>query len=186
MIYESLNCLSEEMNDFFRLKLKVSSDKVVLSGITNLNGAVAIKEEDKVVITLINITKESIAVKNGNTSYPTKTYAVNSTPLTVNLSILISAYFNNYSESLKFLSYIIVFLQDKSVFNKANTPRLPDAVSKLTFELENLETERLSNLWATLGGKYMPSVVYKMRMLTIDSSMVKEYRPSVAGIADSD
>jgi len=66
-----------------------------------------------------------------------------------------------------------------------NTPRLDPGVEKLTFEMESLSSEKLNNVWSTLGAKYMPSVVYKIRMLTFDSSVIREYRPAVAGVERS-
>jgi hypothetical protein len=40
----------------------------------------------------------------------------------------------------------------------------------------------MNNVWAALGAKYMPSVIYKMRMLTIDGSIIREFRPEISGI----
>ena len=74
------------------------------------------------------------------------------------------------------------YLQQKNVFNRSNTPQLNSDIVKLVFEMENLSTERMNNVWSTLGAKYMPSVMYKMRMLTIDGSIVREYRPAVNGV----
>ena len=48
----------------------------------------------------------------------------------------------------------------------------------------NMSTEKLNNLWATLGAKYIPSVLYKLRMLTFDSSDLREYRPGISTIED--
>ena len=186
MIYESLNCITEEINQFFKNKLKIQDDRVVLSGIVNQDGTIAAKEENRVLITLINIRKET-NVKNGTISSGVQSAATYSLPVSINLYVLFSAYFTsgNYSEALRFLSYVIAFLQDKNVFNKSNTPRLPDTIDKLIFEMENLETERLNNIWATLGAKYMPSVFYKVKMLTFNSAAIKEYRPAVSGISDN-
>ena len=32
----------------------------------------------------------------------------------------------------------------------------------------SMNSEQVNHLWATLGGKYLPSVLYKVRMLTIE------------------
>jgi hypothetical protein len=105
-------------------------------------------------------------------------------PLNINLYVLFSAYFSagNYSEALRFLSFVMGYLQQKNVFNRSNTPQLDSHIVKLVFEIENLSMERMNNVWATIGAKYMPSVLYKMRMLTIDGSVVREYRPVVSGV----
>lgn len=183
MIYEALTCLSEEINEYFRNKLKISDDRVVLSGIINQDGTVAIQGENKVLLTLINIEKEPVSRIN-NTSL--KAMGNTSPPTSVNLYILFSAYFsaNNYAESLRFISFIIAFLQEKNVFTSANTPRLDDAIERLSVEMESVGSEKLNNIWATLGAKYMPSVLYKVRMLTYDGTNIKAYTPLISSASD--
>lgn len=183
MIYESLSCLAEEMNIFFRSKLKITEDKVIVSSIVNQDGSVAIQGENKVVITLVNMTKD-MGIK--------REYGINAgvvgnaaKPVCLQLSILLSCYFtaNNYAEALRFLSFVISFLQTKNVFDHSNTPQLDDAIDKLVFEMESYEPDRLNNIWGTLGAKYMPSVLYRARMIILDATVVREYRPVVTGIS---
>ena len=57
MIYEALSCLTDEINEYFRNKLRINEDKAVLSGIVNQDGTIAIQGENKIVITLVNIEK---------------------------------------------------------------------------------------------------------------------------------
>ena len=154
-------CLTDEINLYFRSKLKINEDKAVLSGILSADGSVAIREENKIIITLVNVEKETI---NGNNALPNV-----AVPLNINLYVLFSAYFSagNYSEALRFLSFVMGYLQQKNVFSRSNTPQMDSHMVKLVFEMENLSTERMNNLWASLGAKYMPSVLYKMRMLTM-------------------
>ncbi|MES2004831.1 MAG: DUF4255 domain-containing protein [Bacteroidota bacterium] len=184
MIYEALSCITEEINEFFRTKLKINEEKIVLSGLINQDGSVAIQGENKIIVTLINLEKEP-SVK-GAAGGGVRTLSNSSPPLSINLYVLFSSYFSssNYGDSLQLLSYVISFLQDKGVFTQSNTPRLDDAIEKLTVEMESVGSEKLNNIWATLGAKYMPSVLYKIRMLTFESLIVKEYRPSISGIAD--
>lgn len=183
MIYETLACLAEEMNVFFRSKLKITEDKVIVSAIVNQDGSVAIPGENKVAITLVNMTKD-IGVKR-DSSISTTVIGNSARPICLQLSILLSCYFtaNNYAEALRFLSFVISFLQTKNVFDHSNTPRLDDAIEKLVFEMESYEAERLSNVWATLGAKYMPSVLYRARMVILDPTLVREYRPAVTGVS---
>lgn len=185
MIYQSLNCLAEEINEFFRTKLKLNEEKVVLSSIVNQDGSVAIPGENKIALTLINIEKESAKSNTGH-SLSSKGYSNPSSSLSINLQILFSVYFSgsNYPEGLKFLSFIISFLNSKSVFNLSNTPRLPAGIEKLILELEPVGLERLNNIWSMMGAKYMPSVLYKVRMLTFDDSTITEYRPVIKGMSE--
>jgi hypothetical protein len=39
-----------------------------------------------------------------------------------------------------------------------------------------------SNLWSTLGAKYMPSVLYKVRVVTIDQQMLAPETIEVGGM----
>ncbi|WP_158800362.1 DUF4255 domain-containing protein [Pedobacter sp. L105] len=182
MIYECLTCLAEEMNIFFRSRLKINEDKVMVSAIVNQDGSIAIQGENKILITLINIVRDV----NMKRETPTGAAITGNAgrPICIQLYLMVSCYFSasNYGEALRFLSFVIGFLQEKNVFDHTNTPRLDDSIDKLVFELESFEPERLSNIWSTLGAKYMPSVFYKVRMIIYDSNKVQEYRPVVSGI----
>lgn len=183
MIYEALSCLAEEINEYFRIRLKISEDKVVLSAIVNQDGTIAIQGENMVLITLVNIEKESIG--KSNSGIPGSSVLINkSSALTINLYVLFSAYFSNgnYPEALRFISFIIAYFQQNSVFTRLNTPRLDKDIEKLVFELATISPEQLNNVWGSLGAKYMPSVIYKVRMLTFDNNIVREYRPLITGV----
>lgn len=184
MIFEALSCIIDEINQHFRNKLKISEEKVILSGIVNQDGSIAVQGENKLLATLINIENDTIGRSNGESNTP-RMLANVSSGININLYILFSAYFtgSNYPESLKFLSFIIAFFQNKSVFDRSNTPNMDNGIEKLIFKMENVGIERLNNLWATLGAKYMPSVMYKMRMLTFDDSIIREYRPVISGMS---
>lgn len=183
MIYEALSCLTDEINVYFRSRLKINEEKIVLSGLVNQDGTIAIQGENKIVVTLVNIEKETsktISQKNLGS------FSSSSPPLHLNVYVLFSAYFsgNNYPEALRFLSFIIAYFQNKPVFNKGNTPSLDNRIEKLIFDMEDVNPDTLSNMWSTLGAKYMPSVLYKMRMLTFDESVIREFRPAISKVAD--
>ena len=164
MIYEALSCLAGEINEHFKNVLKLNEDKVILSAIVNQDGSIAIQDENKVVITLLNITKE-LSAKNAP---PVHGGQHEATPVHINLSVMLLAYFAaaNYSESLRFISFVINFLESKPVFTVSNTPSLNPGIEKMILDMETADAERLSNIWATIGAKYMPSVLYKIRMVT--------------------
>lgn len=183
MIYEALSCLVDEINDYFRSRLKINEEKIVLSGLVNQDGTIAIQGENKIVVTLVNIEKETSKTISQKSL---GSFSSSSPPLNVNVYILFSAYFsgNNYPEALRFLSFIIAYFQNKGVFNKSNTPALDNRIDKLIFDMEDLNPDTLSNMWSTLGAKYMPSVLYKMRMLTFDESVIREFRPAISKVSD--
>lgn len=163
----------------------MNEEKLVLSGIVNQDGTIAVQGENKILLSLLNIEKETTGMSNAGTGN-LRTLSNVAPAMNINIYVLFSAFFssNNYSEALRFLSFIIGYFQYKSVFTRSNTPKLDPKIGKLLFEMENLSVENLSNIWSTLGAKYMPSVVYKIRMLTFDESVVREFRPAVSGVTD--
>ena len=46
-------------------------------------------------------------------------------------------------------------------------------LENLSIEIVDMSMDALSNLWSMLGAKYMPSVLYKIRMLHFDESVVR-------------
>jgi hypothetical protein len=95
--------------------------------------------------------------------------------LKLNLFVLFTANFDsNYTESLKFISYVIRFFQGKSVFTTENTPALDPEVKKIIVELHPMSFEQQNYLWGMVGGKYLPSALYKFRLLVVQENMSTE------------
>jgi hypothetical protein len=163
MIYSVLNSVCDSLNQYLRNRFALAEDKVILSSIVNQDGSVAVTESDKLIITLVNIQQERISSRG-----PSSVNGVQA-PVNINLFIMISAYFgeNNYPEALKFLSAILSFFQGSKVMTHYNTPDLDPLIDKLTFEIENQDLQSQSHLWGMLGGKYLPSILYKVRMVSI-------------------
>jgi len=94
---------------------------------------------------------------------------------------MFASYFSgsNYQEGLKFISNTISYLQGQSVFDQQNSPGLDRNINKLVMDIENLDMNDLSNLWGILSGKYLPSVLYKVRMVTVDTNAVKDQVPAI-------
>ncbi|HXS15683.1 MAG TPA: Pvc16 family protein, partial [Polyangiaceae bacterium] len=45
-------------------------------------------------------------------------------------------------------------------------------IKELSVELYTMNFEQVNHLWSTLGGKYMPSVLYKVRNLSISEHLI--------------
>ncbi|MDI3319789.1 DUF4255 domain-containing protein [Pinibacter soli] len=75
---------------------------------------------------------------------------------------------SGYGLSLQDLQQIIGVFQKKNVFDHLNTPALDPNIEKLILDMVSLNLQQLHEIWSVLGGKYYPSVVYRMRMVTID------------------
>lgn len=87
----------------------------------------------------------------------------------INLTILISSQASQYETALKQISEVI------SIMNSIKTAPKPAKLSDETFEavrsvnisLQNMSFDQNLSLWQTLGSGMVPSLVYKVRMLTV-------------------
>lgn len=178
MIHSSLSFLTNELNEYLKLRTGTPEfDRVFLTSVATEAGGVVIPDKG-LGLSLMNIEEERV-FKDQRNSF------INETGLTehinpeikLNLYVLISANFQNtskedssddYVEGLKQLSYAISFFQSKNVFTQDNSPAMAafDAdLTKLVVELYSYSFEQLYNFWTVVGTKYLPSVLYKVRMI---------------------
>lgn len=171
MIYTALTTLSDLLDHHLRSRFNLNEEAVVLSNIVGQDGGMALRETNKIILTLVHMARESVVASAGRPS-PTGR-ALTYPPVNMNLFVLFSAYFDNenYKESLKFLSATISFFQAHPVFDAQNTPTLGQDIEKLSCEIANIDLQSLSHLWGILGGKHMPSILYKIRMVSFQEKL---------------
>jgi hypothetical protein len=58
------------------------------------------------------------------------------------------------------------------VFTPGSYPNLDIRIQKLITDLYTVNFEQLNQIWSILGGKYLPSVLYKVRQITIDEDAI--------------
>lgn len=184
MIHNVLPVIAGELNDYLKSRFNAVEDKVVLSNIIDQDGSMAVEGSNKVVITLINIAEETTLKANANQQLMGSSFVDFAPSISVNLTLMISAFFSsrNYVESLRFISGVIYFFQSRPLFTAQNTPGLSQNVEKIHFDMLSLSHQELMNLFSMMGAKYMPSVVYKMKMLTFSQDNIIEEIPSVKGL----
>lgn len=127
---------------------------------------------NNIILTLVK-TEEEYAMKNrpahrrnpvsGQLEY------VNPT-IFLNLHVLFTVNTANYETALTYLSRIIGFFQHQRVFNEVNAS-VPNDVNIETFHFNvsmlSPSLEQLNHLWGVLGGKMLPSVMYKFQIQEI-------------------
>jgi hypothetical protein len=182
MIDAAINHIATNVNQHLMRAFGLNEDVVVVSNILEQDGTVATHVNNKIVVSLVNIEKENVPLNNvGHAPATAMRRTVSNPPIHVNLYLMFASYFSgsNYQEGLKFISNTIHYLQGQSVFDQHNSPELDRNISKLVMDMHNLDITDLSNLWGVLSGKYLPSVLYKVRMVTVDAGAVKDQTPSV-------
>lgn len=171
MIDKVMEVIRAEVNDFIGRKLEDTTipDRVVLTSFVDDNGRVAIPT-DAIGLSLLNIEEERTFKEAAmiRTAKAESSSSFVTPPISLNLQIMFTAYFKNYVESLKQLSFILGCLQTKPVFDRNNTPALVGLdTAKLIFELNTLPLEQQHYIWSMIGLRYLPSVIYRVRMLAI-------------------
>ena len=177
MILPSLQYLANELNRF-EFDNPIDPD-IELGNVARLDletGAASAGNQRKVLLTLVNIEEEK-TLRN-DPFYLRKTDPVKgdqiikrNATLHLNLYVLISCA-DDYPKALGRLDKVIRYLQGKNVFTAATADpgdNYPEAVDKIILDLFSLNFEQINHLWSILGGKYVPSVLYKMRLLPVQA-----------------
>lgn len=183
MLRTALEFLTEELNLYMKLKDPVNFgnvDCVILSGLMNPDGTFAIpmdqgNEAFKVILTLINLEEDRIAESQTTYQKNNGNIQVTNPPVNINAYVLFSVYATNYPTALRLLSNVISFFQSNAVFTSEKYPHLNarveedrpwEKLGKLLVNLYGTTLEQQNNLWAALGAKYMPNVIYKIRTMS--------------------
>jgi hypothetical protein len=173
MISAAIGHLAFQLNQQFKNSFQLVEEVVVVSNLVELDGSVAPNASNKLVLTLVNIEKDTLPFRpNSGARGRDDRLLQLSPPLFVNLYLMISANFGagNYTEALKYISHAIAFFQQRPMFDQRNSPGLDERIERLVLDIENLPIPDLNNLWSLLGGRYLPSMFYKVRMVAIDAN----------------
>jgi uncharacterized protein DUF4255 len=182
MIAAAVTGIALQLNQSLRRTFKIAEDLVVVSNLTEPDGNMVSQVSNKLALFLVNIEKDGMPYRASQaTAGGFGRGGISHAPVHLNLLLLFAATFSgtNYPESLKFISHTIGFFQSRPVFDHQNTPELDSRIDKLMLDIENLSIADLSNLWGILSGKYMPSVMYRVRVVTIDSGQLIGQAPYV-------
>ena len=183
MLDKVLAFFSSEINAYLRSRTGDVSDIVVLSAIVNEEGKYA-SDNDTVALNLINIEEDATfkeqlpdqVFKNGQ-------HIVLEPRLKLNLFVMFAANFKLYDQALKYLSHIILYFQSHRVFTPDQYPVLGnndgDNIERLVVELQRPDYDQLNQIWAYIGGKQLPSVIYKIKLVSIQDHTASEIRPPI-------
>jgi len=185
MIAPTLNFLAGELNAYLDQRMGGSTTKRAQVGnVARAQDASPPKElEGAAVLTVVNLEEER-SVRRQETAIKTATTTLyRNPPLQLNLYVLVSVVKDDYHDALVLLGHVVQFFQFQNLYTPLSHPALDPRIEKLSVELYTMNFEQVNHLWSTLGGKYLPSALYKVRQLTIDeeaatgeSGLVREIR----------
>ncbi|WP_299763429.1 DUF4255 domain-containing protein [uncultured Dokdonia sp.] len=186
MIYDVLRIIKNEIGNYLD-----DENLVVLENIAKAEDASNTSLNDKVIVTLLSTEEESTLkntprheIKNG-----TKVYKSGAAYL--NVYMMVAANRSTYEKSLQSISKVVEFFQDKSIFTNNNTdtsiftgdeadPQIEEF--KFMVDLKSLRIEELSYAWTVLGGRTMPSALYKVSIVKVQRQKVKGKGPAITTI----
>jgi hypothetical protein len=187
MIDVSLAYIRKMLDQYLSIHLGIDEGNVVLNSVVTDDGARPQKNQNKVVITLINLEYETNRQFYGGMQRDGNQFNRVNPPVFFNVDMMLSSGFDDYGESLKFLTACIAFFQENLSFNIASHPDMPAGLETLKFEIENSPSEKTYNVWMALGAKYVPSIIYKIRHVAVQSGQIKGTAAAVcdtsAGVA---
>ena len=181
MIAEVLNVIVELINLY--ISPASTDDPLILTNISKYNDGNEFSDDlnNKLIISIVNIEEDRVAKTPENYIKENSLVRYKNPAIPINLTILFAATHNNYETAITLVEKVIRFFQIKYVFTPQNTPELQTInevsninIEKIIFDWVNLNLEQVNQLWSFLGGHYMPSVVMKMRMFTIDEQQIQK------------
>lgn len=177
MIFDALKLIQVSLQNYVReveQPLDLNQDIVVLDNISMAEemGGARSGLNERIVMSLVNIQEETTLknsahyrIANGRTVYQNP-------PVNLNLFVLFSIlHTEHYDTALKRLARVIEFFQWKTELSFTTTPGVPGISRDVRIlpDLYSLNFDQLNQLWGTLGGKQIPFVMYRVRLVTLDA-----------------
>lgn len=184
MIYETLAFLRDTLNLALTRRFATSQDWVMLSALTQADGTAPPALKNRLCLSLINIERDPTASGTSPRVQKEGGEMVARAPLlALNLDVLVSAHFEDaYGDGLKLLSGAIDCFQGKPHYRAGADPGLPADMSKLSIEWVDLTLQEIFNIWTVLGGHYVPSALYKVRMLPVQQDRLTPEGPPITAL----
>ncbi|WP_300038599.1 DUF4255 domain-containing protein [uncultured Roseobacter sp.] len=178
MIDQALTLVSDRLNAHLSALFSVSEDLVAVGPLSDAEGKPTAEARNRLTLFLTNIAQDSVP-RGGR---PRGSLQIGQAP-PVHLDVYFMLASGHdpeiYGEGLKLISAALMFFQANPVMTPQLVPEMPDGISQLTVEISNLKVEEVGQLWGNLGGRYVPSVMFKMRSVMIDAGAIRSIVPLI-------
>jgi hypothetical protein len=168
MLDNTLQFLADEVNRHLqRLPGLGEHGGLQLSPVVDAQGHVAVPE-NSLGLTLFQLDEE-----RSMRSQPLERVVLGGRELTLppelklNATLLVSAHFTQYHQALRLVSHVLGFFHGRPLFTPGDSPGLPEGVDRLTMDLLSHGPEQTRQIWACLGARHLPSLVYRMRLVLL-------------------
>ncbi len=172
MIDQALTFLRDELAAYVLARTNSNNVEVKLTRLVNEAGKYAFGEET-IALSVIHLEED----RTFKSQLPEYTYVngqnIRLEPeLKINLHLLVAANFTVYAQAWKAISLVLAFFQSHPVFSSQEFPGLNPVHEKISVELAPLTYEQQNQIWGYIGGKYLPSVLYRIRIVIIQDDAI--------------
>jgi hypothetical protein len=182
MLDTALGFFKDELNTYLLTQVGTATARVETSKIVGEDGKYAMSE-GSIGATIINIEEERVfKAQLPEHLYTNGQHLVLEPELKLNLHIMFAAHFKQYDQALKYLSYLLTYFQSRPLFTSATYPNLDARIQRLAVELQSPSYEQLNQMWGFIGGKQLPSVIYKVRMVSLQDITPQAVQPPIREI----
>jgi len=179
MIDKALSFIASEVNKYIDSKKGIDTKTRLILGnpVRIAEPTLAINtgdamDEYKLLLSLVNIEEDKVSKQPENFKRIDDRVVYKNPKILLNLYLLFVANSSTYVETLEYLSLVIQCFQYQKVFEPATHPGLDPKIRKLIIEMFTLNFEQVNHLWSTLGGKYIPSMLYKLKVVAIEDDAI--------------
>src|SRR5882757_1274769 len=172
LLQSTLELLRDRLDAAFQVADPRSEEWVALINPVDHDGRVSENARNKIVMVLAGLQSDKTAsAVAGPVAVAGEQFAMMAPPLHINLFILFVANFSdgNYPTGLGMLSRTIAFFQQNPVFTHDRLPGLAEKIEKIALDFVSLDLTQTNHLMGMLGLKYLPSALYRLRMLSFTS-----------------
>ncbi len=168
MFNEVLDAIKTDLNAYLRLKIDPSSSTNYVS-LVPIAGSDSPPVSSEIAMTLVKIEENRLGGVSGQKNTISESEVSFCKPqIGIDLHVLFSAGHadgseSSYKEALKRISYVVMFFQNKRVFDSKNTANLAPEQGRFVMDLYNQDFVSQYNLWSMFGGAYRPSVLYTLK-----------------------
>jgi hypothetical protein len=186
MIARSIQFTRDVLDQFLRNRFGLDENTVIMNNLIESNGSVPQINQNKVILSVINVEQETLKAYYGRKKMLAGgNYADGNPSERFNIDLLICSNFDDYAETLRFLDAVILFFQVHSYLDANSFSSIPPGLTRLEFDIEKINYVQMQGLWTAMGAKYLPSVLYQMRLMTYQANQPVQIMPAVAQSSNS-
>ena len=181
MIDQALTLTVERLNGHLSAQFAAPDDIVVLSPLTDPEGKPADSARNRLALFVTNISEDMVPRRPAGRTISVTGSTGQPAPLHLDIYAMLAASYDAqiYAEGLKMLSAALMYFQTYPVLNPQNSPGMPSGLEQLSFEISNLRVEEMGQMWGNLGGRYVPSVMFKIRTVSLTSGAIRSVIPTI-------